>query len=79
MMKQGIAPHESIELHEILTFKNICLTKSVTMSKLVSDIELKSILEQDISTTQQHIRELSNLMGQSTLFNTNAEDGLTQS
>jgi similar to spore coat protein len=78
MMKQGIAPHESIELHEILTFKNVCLTKSIAMSKLISDNELKSILEQDISTTQQHIRELTDLMRQSVLLN-NVEQNVTTS
>jgi similar to spore coat protein len=78
MMKQGIAPHESIELHEILTFKNVCLTKSIAMSKLISDNELKSILEQDISTTQQHIRELTDLMRQSVLLD-NVEQNVTTS
>lgn len=64
MPQQGIAPHESIELHEILTFKNICLTKSVTMSALVSDFELKTILQNDAATTEKHIKELRGLMEQ---------------
>lgn len=69
-MKQGTAPHESIELHELLAFKNVSLTKSVTMSKLVSDKELKAILQQDAVTCQQHIRELGNLLEQSVLLKT---------
>jgi ferritin-like metal-binding protein YciE len=48
------------------------------MSKLISDNELKSILEQDISTTQQHIRELTDLMRQSVLLN-NVEQNVTTS
>lgn len=59
---QGIAPHESIELHEILSFKNICLTKSLTMSPLVSDNELKAILQQDVAVNERHIKELRGLL-----------------
>lgn len=57
-----LAPHEGIELHEILAFKNVCLTKSVTMSPLVSDNELKSILQRDAETTAKHIRELKGVI-----------------
>lgn len=79
MTNQGIAPHESIELHEILTFKNICLTKSLAMSKLISDSELKSILDQDVTTTQQHIRELIALMEQSALLTNKTEHNILKS
>jgi similar to spore coat protein len=65
MQQQVLAPHESIELHELLNFKNLCLTKSVTMSPLVSDCELKTILKEDVATTKQHIDELKDLMQQS--------------
>ncbi|MCT8978462.1 spore coat protein [Clostridium sp. CX1] len=67
MKNQGIAPHESFELHELLTFKNVCLTKSTTMSALVTDERLKSLLQQDVTTTQGHIKELRNLMEQSSM------------
>jgi similar to spore coat protein len=56
MNQQGFAPNETIQLHELLTFKNLCLTKSFTMSPLVSDDELKTILQQDVNKTQQHIK-----------------------
>jgi similar to spore coat protein len=64
--RKGIAPHEAFELHELLTFKNVCATKSVTMAGLVKDEELKSIMQQDFSVSQGHIRELQNLMQGST-------------
>ena len=67
MAQQDFAPNENIQLHELLTFKNLCLTKSFTMSPLVSDAELKSILQQDVSTSQQHIKELKGLMEQSSI------------
>jgi similar to spore coat protein len=62
MDQQAITPTETMQLHELLTFKNLCLTKSFTMSPLVSDQELKSILQNDVSTSKQHIQELSGLM-----------------
>ena len=62
MDQQSLAPFETIQLSELLTFKNLCLTKSVTMSPLVSDKELKSILQNDVSASKQHIEELSGLL-----------------
>jgi similar to spore coat protein len=62
MTHQCIAPHESIQLHEILTFKNLCLTKAISMAILVSDEELKSILKQDATLGEKQIKELKTLM-----------------
>lgn len=68
MKPKIITPHESIQLHELLTFKNLCLTKSVTMSPLVSDKELKDILNQDATNAERHINELISLMQNSSLM-----------
>jgi similar to spore coat protein len=69
-----IAPHEALELHELLTFKNVCATKSGTMAALVKDDELKSILQQDFTAAQGHIKELQDLMvGASTAFSTSSK------
>ena len=62
MDEQSLTINESIQLHEILTFKNLCLTKSITMSPLVSDDELKSIIQQEITVSKTHIEELRGLM-----------------
>ncbi len=67
MIHQNIAPHEVFALHNLLTFKNICATKSATMSALASDSELRSLMEQDFSAAQGHIKELKDLMQQSNL------------
>ena len=67
MNMQSMAPNETMQLHELITFKNLCLTKSFTMSPLVSDEELKSILQNDVNTSQQHINELRGFMEQSNL------------
>ena len=71
MNMQSMAPNETMQLHELLTFKNLCLTKSFTMSPLVSDEELKSILQNDVNTSQQHIKELSSFMEQSNIATCN--------
>lgn len=57
-----LAPHETFELHELLTFKNVCATKSATMASLVKDEELKSILQEDVTVSQSQIRELQDLI-----------------
>lgn len=69
MTARGITVSETNQLHEILTFKNICLTKSITISPLVSDDELKLILEEDVVKTKQHIQELQSLMEKSDITN----------
>jgi len=50
--------HETLELHELLTFKSLCLTKSSTMSALVQDEELKNLLTQDAAQTKNHLQTL---------------------
>jgi similar to spore coat protein len=75
-MKVGnqIAPREALELHELLTFKNVCATKAVSMVSLVKDEELKSILQQDFTSSKEHIKELNELMvGASTAFSTSSK------
>lgn len=67
MNKQGILPNETLQLHEILTFKNTSMTKAVTMSPLVSDNELKTILQQEAATSQKHLEELRDLMKKSNI------------
>lgn len=62
---QEITINESNQIHELLNFKNICLTKSITMSPLVSDEQLKAILNEDIVITKQHIEDLRSLMEKS--------------
>ena len=56
--------HETLELHELLTFKSLCLTKSTTMSGLAQDQELKSLLDQDASAAKGHIQQLQRFTGE---------------
>ncbi|MDF2685822.1 MAG: hypothetical protein K0S55_1003 [Clostridia bacterium] len=57
-----LAPHEALEIHELLTFKNVCATKAATMSSLVNDQVLKTLLQQDLSMAQSQIKELKSLI-----------------
>ncbi|GMA60474.1 hypothetical protein NZD89_12740 [Alicyclobacillus fastidiosus] len=62
MAEKAFALHETMELHELLTFKNVCMTKSSTMRALVSDGHLNSLLETCAATDRQHIQELQGLL-----------------
>lgn len=63
-MPQGLALHETLDLHEILSFKNVCVTKAATMQGLVSDPQLKTFLQQDVQKGQQMITEIQKLLSQ---------------
>ena len=67
-----LAPHESFELHELLTVKNICATKSSAMANLVKDEELKGLMQNDFTASQEHIRELRDLLKMSEFTDTGA-------
>jgi similar to spore coat protein len=54
--------HETLELHEITTFKTVCMTKSTTMQALVSDPDLKDILQQDVQLSSRQLQELNGLL-----------------
>lgn len=54
--------HETLELHEIATFKSLCMTKSKTMQILVSDNDLKLILQQDVQLSTRQLQELNGLL-----------------
>jgi similar to spore coat protein len=54
--------HETLDLHELLTFKNLCLTKAATMSVLVQDPELKAIMSEDVVNGTKHIQQLQEFL-----------------
>lgn len=56
--------HETLEMHELLTFKNLCLTKSTSMMGLVQDPQLKSLMQQDVQNTTQAILQLKGFLQQ---------------
>ena len=62
MERQGPALHEAMEIHEILNFKAVGLTKSQTMQILVSDGELRAIMQKDVEQSARAINDLQNLL-----------------
>ncbi|MCB7071118.1 hypothetical protein LIZ76_14320 [Caldibacillus sp. 210928-DFI.2.22] len=61
-MNKFLALHETLELHELLTFKSLCLSKSTLMSGLVQDEELKTILLNDVKAGEEGVKRLENLI-----------------
>lgn len=59
---ERITPHETFDIHELLVMKTVSATKSSVMSALVNDSELKAIMQQDLDTTQEQIKELQSLL-----------------
>lgn len=62
MVNQNLAAHETLELHELLSFKTVCMTKAQTMQTLVSDPELKTLLQQDVQNSVPAIQDLRSLI-----------------
>jgi similar to spore coat protein len=61
-MNSPYALHETLEAHEIAAFKTVCMTKSKTMQALVSDAELKQILQDDVQLCTRQLQELGALL-----------------
>ncbi|MCU9615056.1 hypothetical protein OEV98_16090 [Caldibacillus lycopersici] len=57
MIKQ-LALHETLELHELMTFKTLCVTKATTMSGLAQDIELQTILTNDATAGNDALKRM---------------------
>ncbi|EGG33981.1 hypothetical protein [Paenibacillus sp. HGF5] len=66
-MNSTFALHEMLEVHEIAAFKTVCMTKSKTMQALVTDPELKQILQQDATLSQQQLQELGGVLSKATV------------
>lgn len=61
-MGQGsLAPHETMQVHEMLNFKTVCMTTSKLMEGVVFDQELKALLEKDVQQSIQDIKTLQSL------------------
>ncbi|WP_138416785.1 hypothetical protein [Aquibacillus sediminis] len=63
-MPNKLGVHESIELHELVSFKSLCLTKATIMQGLVSDENLKNLMQQDATMHERHLKELNNHLNQ---------------
>ncbi len=61
-MFKHLGYHETLEVHELLTFKNLCLTKATSMSALIQDEELKNLFSNDIDLGTRHIQQLQQFL-----------------
>lgn len=68
MADKAFALHETMEVHELLTFKNVCMTKSTTMQALVSDERLNSLLQTCAGMDRQHIEDLQGLLADASIM-----------
>jgi similar to spore coat protein len=62
MAQQGLAVHETMELHELLMFKSTCMTKSNTMQALTTDGDLRSLMQQDVEQSSKAINQLQSIL-----------------
>ncbi|AWP27630.1 hypothetical protein PVOR_17019 [Paenibacillus vortex V453] len=58
MKDNSLAPHESLDLHEVLNFKTLCAAKSKLMQGIVFDQELKMLMQKDVEQSTVAIHEL---------------------
>ncbi|MCP1160949.1 hypothetical protein [Bacillus infantis] len=54
--------HEILEVQEIAAFKTLCLTKSKTMKALVTDPQLKQIMQKDVDASTIQLQEFSSVL-----------------
>lgn len=64
MQNQAFAPHECLEVHELVGFKAVCAEKAQTYLQQVTNMQLKTLIQQDIRSSQQYIQQLQQVFGQ---------------
>lgn len=62
----GYAIHEILEVHEMLTIRSASTAKSTLMRGLASDKGLKDLLKEDAASSQQAVKELSEIIEKGT-------------
>lgn len=58
MDSQKLAPHESLDLHEVINFKTLCVAKSKLMQGLAFDQDLRNLMQKDVDQSIQELNEL---------------------
>ncbi|WP_164472927.1 spore coat protein [Cohnella candidum] len=56
-----MAPHETMEVHEMVNFKTLCLAQSKLMQGIVFDRDLKHLMQKDVEVTMRHLDQLKGL------------------
>lgn len=64
---QQLAPHETMEVHELLNFKTTAVMKAKFLQGVVFDQKIKQLMKKDVETSVRQIRELEELYSKSQL------------
>lgn len=64
MLNTRLAPHETLDLHELLAAKTLSISKSAAMTSFVNDPELKSIMQAEMQTCSKHAQDIQSLLNQ---------------
>jgi similar to spore coat protein len=56
-----------MEIHEMLNFKTICTMKSKAIDGLVTDKDLKALMQQDLQQSIKATNDLQNLLSKAQL------------
>jgi similar to spore coat protein len=64
---QHLAPHETMEVHELLNFKTTSVIKSKFLQGVVFDQKIKQLMERDVEASIRQIRDLEELYAKSML------------
>ena len=67
MNQPTLAPHEALEIHEILRFKETEIKKLTTALPLVQDEELLAYMKDCLESSRSSVAELQRLSGRSTM------------
>lgn len=54
--------HELMEVHELLNFKTICAAKAKAIDGLLTDHELKALVQRDLAQSLEAIRRLQEII-----------------
>ncbi|MFP7495189.1 spore coat protein [Terribacillus saccharophilus] len=65
---QQLAPHETMEVHELLNFKTTAVMKAKFLQGVVFDQKIKQLMEKDVENSVRQIRELEKLYSKSQLL-----------
>ncbi|MDF2647143.1 MAG: hypothetical protein K0Q73_2948 [Paenibacillus sp.] len=62
MNQTNLAPHETLDMHELLTAKTACLSETKARLQLVQDPALKTLIQQDIQQTTNSIKQMQTIL-----------------
>ena len=71
---QRLAPHETMDVHELLNFKTTAVMKAKFLQGVVFDQKIKQLMERDVEISARQIRELEELYSRSMLIKEGGAD-----